>query len=750
MPEAIFEVNLTGFPYSQALVVRDQCGQTDTVQLTVSNEVDTPLSQTYSYMAEQCFAGHSLGFATAGTIEAGTYTWDFGPEATPGTSNQVAPTGITYSQAGMHEITLAVQLASGCITRDTFLLTLELPLESVVLQGFGSDTLVENCGTNQRIRIRRTGGTTTAETLSWTLAGTATQGLDYTLGLTSPQTFAVGQEEIELPVNVLTDVLDETDETLELIFNYTPATGLCAGRATEVRDTFVIRDFRPLVAVHDAEQQFCLAADKTIGPTVSGGFGNYRYLWSTGQTTPTIVPSASGTYSLLVVDSCSSGTRLTETLDFDVEIYSEPAMQDSTYAHCLLGAYTLQAPQVLGGLPPFEYQWTAGGTFVPASTFEVNLAGFPYSQALVVRDQCGETDTVQLTVVDTPVGVQRYRVDSLQCFEGHAVDLQVAGAAVPIAGAYSWSFGPGASPATHAGALPPVVTYAAAGVYTISLNIALPGGCNYDTSLVVRLTTPEEVALAQVATCQANLYQFVVENPTAGADYRWSRVDPATGTETPLPSTGSSLDLEEATQDSITLLLTNVQNPCTRVQRRYALARPVASFLPVSGEAKLNELGFAELPFLGFFRGDGNLYSWQIDELPGAGSYTGPEVSMLFEATGTYSFTLTVTDADGCDWSARCEQCITILPGTVRLQLSNVFTPNADGRNDRWPDNVNTLWPVRVASLKIFDRLGVLAYEGQNAWDGTTDGANAFEGTYFYVLELEDNQSFTGSVTLLR
>jgi hypothetical protein len=113
---------------------------------------------------------------------------------------------------------------------------------------------------------------------------------------------------------------------------------------------------------------------------------------------------------------------------------------------------------------PYAYQWAVGGAFVPEAIFEVNLTGFPYSQALVVRDQCGETDTVQLTVVDTPVGVQRYRVDSLQCFEGHAVDLQVAGAAVPIAGAYSWSFGPGASPATHAGALPPVVTYAAAGV----------------------------------------------------------------------------------------------------------------------------------------------------------------------------------------------------------------------------------------------------------------------------------------------
>ncbi|MFN7707300.1 MAG: gliding motility-associated C-terminal domain-containing protein [Sphingobacteriia bacterium] len=123
---------------------------------------------------------------------------------------------------------------------------------------------------------------------------------------------------------------------------------------------------------------------------------------------------------------------------------------------------------------------------------------------------------------------------------------------------------------------------------------------------------------------------------------------------------------------------------------------------------------------------------------------------MLFEATGTYSFTLTVTDADGCDWSARCEQCITILPGAVRLQLSNVFTPNADGRNDQWPDNMAAIRPIRVASLKIFDRLGVLIYEGQNAWDGTTDGANASEGTYFYVLELEDNQSFTGSVTLLR
>ena len=84
------------------------------------------------------------------------------------------------------------------------------------------------------------------------------------------------------------------------------------------------------------------------------------------------------------------------------------------------------------------------------------------------------------------------------------------------------------------------------------------------------------------------------------------------------------------------------------------------------------------------------------------------------------------------------------------LVVPNVISPNSvDGSNDKFVIPYLELYQDNY--LVVFDRWGRKVYEAQpykNDWDG---GKNS-DGTYFYILELNDenNKVFKGNVTILK
>ena len=83
-------------------------------------------------------------------------------------------------------------------------------------------------------------------------------------------------------------------------------------------------------------------------------------------------------------------------------------------------------------------------------------------------------------------------------------------------------------------------------------------------------------------------------------------------------------------------------------------------------------------------------------------------------------------------------------------------TGNAnDGDNDEW--NIQGLSQFEGAVIEVFDRWGQLVYRSvsyPNPWNGNFRGRPAPEGTYFYVIHLnEPNADLppeTGSVSIIR
>ena len=88
------------------------------------------------------------------------------------------------------------------------------------------------------------------------------------------------------------------------------------------------------------------------------------------------------------------------------------------------------------------------------------------------------------------------------------------------------------------------------------------------------------------------------------------------------------------------------------------------------------------------------------------------------------------------------------------VYIPNAFTPNGDTKNDKWIIPSLVIYPG--AEVIIFNRYGnIIMFTknyAANPWDGTFKGVQQQNGTYTYIIKLNDrfNQIFTGTVTILR
>lgn len=87
-----------------------------------------------------------------------------------------------------------------------------------------------------------------------------------------------------------------------------------------------------------------------------------------------------------------------------------------------------------------------------------------------------------------------------------------------------------------------------------------------------------------------------------------------------------------------------------------------------------------------------------------------------------------------------------------KVQVPSAFTPNNDGKNEKWilrgieqyPDN-----EVMIYNRTGIEVLHITGYNQHNAWDG----AALNRGTYYYIVKINDegrNHTYTGYLTLLK
>lgn len=148
----------------------------------------------------------------------------------------------------------------------------------------------------------------------------------------------------------------------------------------------------------------------------------------------------------------------------------------------------------------------------------------------------------------------------------------------------------------------------------------------------------------------------------------------------------------------------------------------------------------------------GNIVVWEYSFGDGETS-AQQHPTHLYQDTGYYAVTLTVTTADGC--MAQTRGNVWITPDFM-FYIPNAFTPNGDGINDAFrPYGEGVQWDTY--EMRIYNRWGQQIFWSKNVendWHGTHEGTPLESGVYVYrigITDLKDaRHEYTGKVTLLR
>ncbi len=163
----------------------------------------------------------------------------------------------------------------------------------------------ENCGQSYIKFSRGTGGNSQPLVITFSVSpsSTATSGVDYT-ALPTSVLIPAGQNEVLLPVNILPDGLTEGQEKIILLVD-----NLCS--CTQGVVEFLINDNSVLTASLQDVVNCNSNNPVTLNPSITGGAQPYSYAWSTGETTSSIIATASGVYTVTVTDVCGQSQTAT-------------------------------------------------------------------------------------------------------------------------------------------------------------------------------------------------------------------------------------------------------------------------------------------------------------------------------------------------------------------------------------------------------------------------------------------------------
>ena len=130
-----------------------------------------------------------------------------------------------------------------------------------------------------------------------------------------------------------------------------------------------------------------------------------------------------------------------------------------------------------------------------------------------------------------------------------------------------------------------------------------------------------------------------------------------------------------------------------------------------------------------------------IEDLPESNMY-------VFESLDSGTYQVTVRGSNFCAF--RDTQRVDVKNLSCDVKLYTGITPNGDGKNDKWI--VDNLEINPFNNVTIYNRWGRKVWSGTNynnedvVWSGLgNNGEELTSGTYFYVIEVENNSSASGS-----
>ena len=451
----------------------------------------------------------------------------------------------------------------------------------------------------------------------------------------------------------------------------------------------------------------------------------YNYCWSPIATNGTWVENAggtlpSGTYESLNPMSGFVGCDVNGTWTFTVtDLWASDngfiCNWTLDFDPSLFPSLTVFTP-VLGVASSDSASWT-GNSFVPdpnnpvigtASPFEVGV--WPYVFSVTNNFGCTYDTTIYVTVNPAPQGPITVIGDPTYCPDGIA-NIQVIPEGLE---SYVWNTGvQGQSIQVQQGS------------YFATVGIGLCTALS-DTFTVVESPTPVPVITGPQFSCGGQGVVLSTVDPYAS--YSWSN-----GAQSASTTVGSG---------EYTVTVTSAEG-CVGSSAPYGVQianDPDAAFttVPISPQPYGTPVDFLDASTIQ----DGTIVSWEWTFDQNGGSSSMPSPTWDYTWPGDYLVTLVVTTADGCVDSVR--STYVIIP--PEITIPNVISPNGDLSNDYLVIRNIEFWNNE---LTIFSRWGNKVYDVKN-YRNQWKADDLPDGTYYYVLKLNDQKQYNGHLTVLR
>ena len=264
--------------------------------------------------------------------------------------------------------------------------------------GIVGTTINEGC-VPVELTFTRLGDLSLAESVTISVSGTATPGVDYSPALPPQLDFAAEDSTITFLLDVPLDA--DGPETLIITINQLV---VCASTNVETTFNFDIVSPEPLWAEGEDIDAVCGDVN-VLAPAMFGGVGAYEFLWSTGETTPTITvsPEVTTAYDFTVTDGCNVepfyGTLMVNLPVYDpLEIEVSPA----TSIPCL-GSDQIAVVAASGGNGEYTYAWELSGAPAGNSATITVPSVIEAWYNVVVTEGCGSSVEDSVLVTMTPL-----------------------------------------------------------------------------------------------------------------------------------------------------------------------------------------------------------------------------------------------------------------------------------------------------------------------------------------------------------
>lgn len=463
----------------------------------------------------------------------------------------------------------------------------------------------------------------------------------------------------------------------------------------------------------------CASPLGAIEVTASGGNGALAYsldsmIFQPGGTFAGLSP---GDYTIYVQDSRGCGARQMARVEAigEAPAITRLAVEEDSCG-LGIGAITVDAE---GGVLPYRY--VLDGEAPVSSPLFAGLPGGAYTVSVIDGQGCIDSQTV---VIPGEPGPEIERAGLMPCGPSqNSLTVEAAGGA----GRLLYSIGGGPAQAS------PEFSGLDAGAFLIS--VADEAGCTDVETVTIPAVEALVFTLLEAKACGAgNSYLAAAAAGGSGAlVYSLNGGPPQ-----------ASGNFENLSAGAYTLLAMD-ENGCTATgaisipeydpPRILGMEVAPSQCGAASGRLKVETEGGA-MPFLYTLSGT---------------EQTAPE----FTGLPPGRFLLTILDAEGCS----VEDSVTVAL-RCPIYLPNAFSPNDDGRNDRF--ELYSGAEVQIIAFRIFNRWGGLVYEQKafgssddaRYWDGRFRGEPAPAGAYAFYIELVnaagEEELHEGEVLLVR